>query len=74
MQLRAFTNIPEFSPKAMVRVSKAAASMCRWVLAMDSYERTQTEIGPKRQALELAQAELDKREGKLQVEELHGHI
>ncbi|GMH41196.1 hypothetical protein BSKO_09106 [Bryopsis sp. KO-2023] len=66
-QLRRFTQMSEFSPKAMTKVSKAAGSMCRWVLAMDLYHKTQTVMEPKRQALALAQAELERSEQELKA-------
>ena len=66
-QVGKFTCMEGFSPKAMSRVSKAAASMCRWVLALSLYHTTERSLLPKRQALRQAETELEKSEEDLKV-------
>lgn len=39
-QIRAkYTSNPEFDPDKIKTASTAAEGLCRWVIAMDSYER-----------------------------------
>ncbi|KAJ3105677.1 Dynein heavy chain 7, axonemal [Phlyctochytrium planicorne] len=49
---------PEFDPEKIKNASSAAEGLCRWVRAMECYDRVAKVIAPKRQALEVAQAEL----------------
>ncbi|KAG8454285.1 hypothetical protein GDO86_000797 [Hymenochirus boettgeri] len=59
LKLQKYINNPDFVPEKVEKVSKACRSMCMWVRAMDLYSRVLKEVGPKRQKLAAAQAELD---------------
>ncbi|KAM3865367.1 dynein axonemal heavy chain 6 [Diretmus argenteus] len=58
-KLQKYINNPDFIPEKVEKVSKACKSMCMWVRAMDLYSRVLKEVGPKRETLAAAQAELD---------------
>ncbi|XP_047672459.1 dynein axonemal heavy chain 6 isoform X2 [Tachysurus fulvidraco] len=58
-KLQRYIQNPDFIPEKVEKVSKACKSMCMWVKAMDLYSRVLKEVGPKRQKLASAQAELD---------------
>ncbi|KAJ8245285.1 hypothetical protein GJAV_G00269100 [Gymnothorax javanicus] len=58
-KLQRYINNPDFVPEKVEKVSKACRSMCMWVRAMDLYSRVLKEVGPKREKLAAAQAELD---------------
>ncbi|KAM4706665.1 dynein axonemal heavy chain 6 [Discoglossus pictus] len=59
LKLQKYVNNPEFVPEKVEKVSKACRSMCMWARAMDLYSRVLKEVGPKKQKLAAAQAELD---------------
>ena len=48
----------KFNPEAAKKASSAAAGMCQWVYAMETYERIAKVVGPKRAALAEAEAKL----------------
>ncbi|KAL4640265.1 dynein heavy chain 6, axonemal [Arapaima gigas] len=78
-KLQKYVNNPDFVPEKVEKVSKACRSMCMWVRAMDLYSRVLKEVGPKRQKLAAAQAELDVtmstlREKQKKLQEVEGHI
>ncbi|XP_026216049.1 dynein heavy chain 6, axonemal isoform X2 [Anabas testudineus] len=58
-KLQKYINNPDFIPEKVEKVSRACRSMCMWVRAMDLYSRVLKEVGPKREKLARAQAELD---------------
>ncbi|KAK2908777.1 hypothetical protein Q8A67_004614 [Cirrhinus molitorella] len=58
-KLQKYITNPDFVPDKVEKVSKACKSMCMWVRAMDLYSRVLKEVGPKREKLAAAQAELD---------------
>ncbi|XP_076039498.1 dynein axonemal heavy chain 7-like [Oratosquilla oratoria] len=47
----------EFKPEKIKIASKAAESLCKWVLAMERYEEVDRKVAPKRDALRRADAE-----------------
>ncbi|KAJ3297193.1 Dynein heavy chain 3, axonemal [Borealophlyctis nickersoniae] len=49
---------PEFDPNIVKNSSGAAEGLCRWVRAMDKYEVVAKVVGPKKEALGKAEAEL----------------
>ncbi|KAI8803834.1 dynein heavy chain and region D6 of dynein motor-domain-containing protein [Cladochytrium replicatum] len=49
---------PEFDPDKIKNASSAAEGLCRWVRAMESYDRVAKIVAPKREALAKADAEL----------------
>ncbi|XP_063845652.1 dynein axonemal heavy chain 7-like isoform X5 [Scylla paramamosain] len=44
----------EFKPEKIMVASKAAESLCKWVLAMERYEEVDRKVAPKREALQRA--------------------
>ncbi|XP_061839883.1 dynein axonemal heavy chain 6 isoform X3 [Nerophis lumbriciformis] len=58
-KLQKYMNNPDFVPEKVEKVSKACKSMCMWVRAMDIYSRVLKEVGPKREAFNKAQDELE---------------
>ncbi|KAK7077274.1 Dynein heavy chain 7, axonemal [Halocaridina rubra] len=44
----------EFKPEKIKVASKAAESLCKWVLAMERYEEVDRKVAPKREALQRA--------------------
>ncbi|AWP06410.1 putative dynein heavy chain 6 axonemal [Scophthalmus maximus] len=58
-KLQKYINNADFIPEKVEKVSRACKSMCMWVRAMNLYSRVLKEVGPKREKLALAQAELD---------------
>ncbi|KAH6585966.1 hypothetical protein BASA50_000909 [Batrachochytrium salamandrivorans] len=49
---------PEFDPEKIKMASSAAEGLCRWVRAMECYDRVAKVVGPKKQALFKAESEL----------------
>ncbi|KAJ3193186.1 Dynein heavy chain 7, axonemal [Irineochytrium annulatum] len=49
---------PEFDPDKIKNASSAAEGLCKWVRAMECYDRVAKVIAPKRLALEAAEADL----------------
>ena len=57
VNLRYITN-PEFDPALIKNASTACEGLCRWVRAMDVYDRVAKVVAPKKEKLKLAEAEL----------------
>ncbi|KAJ3181585.1 Dynein heavy chain 7, axonemal [Gaertneriomyces sp. JEL0708] len=53
-----FIDNPEFDPEKVAKASSAAEGLCRWVRAMESYDRVAKVVAPKREALAKAEGEL----------------
>jgi dynein heavy chain len=51
---------PDFTPENAAKASKACAGLCKWVLAMETYDRVAKVVAPKREALAAAELVLDK--------------
>ncbi|OAJ39728.1 hypothetical protein BDEG_23556 [Batrachochytrium dendrobatidis JEL423] len=49
---------PEFDPEKIKTASSAAEGLCRWVRAMECYDRVAKVVAPKKEALAKAEAEL----------------
>ncbi|XP_041362756.1 dynein heavy chain 3, axonemal-like isoform X2 [Gigantopelta aegis] len=49
---------PEFDPTLIKNASTACEGLCRWVRAMDVYDRVAKVVAPKKEKLALAEAEL----------------
>ncbi|KAL5473898.1 hypothetical protein EMCRGX_G028462 [Ephydatia muelleri] len=49
---------PDFNPEVIKSASAACEGLCRWVRAMEVYERVAKVVAPKKQALAEAEAEL----------------
>ncbi|GIL64289.1 hypothetical protein Vafri_18269 [Volvox africanus] len=48
---------PDFTPANAAKASSAAEGLCKWVHAMDQYDRVAKVVAPKRAALAVAEAE-----------------
>ncbi|KAJ3012302.1 Dynein heavy chain 7, axonemal [Thoreauomyces humboldtii] len=53
-----FIDDPEFNPEKVAKASSAAEGLCRWVRAMELYDRVAKVVAPKRESLAKAQAEV----------------
>ncbi|XP_056136504.1 dynein axonemal heavy chain 6 [Lampris incognitus] len=78
-KLQKYVNNPDFVPEKVEKVSKACRSMCMWVRAIDLYSKVLKDVGPKREKLATAQAELDVTmatlsEKQQQLQEVDDHI
>nr|KAJ3423148.1 Dynein heavy chain 7, axonemal [Polyrhizophydium stewartii] len=49
---------PEFDPEKIKTASSAAEGLCRWVRAMECYDRVAKVVAPKKEALAKAESEL----------------
>ncbi|KAJ3286989.1 Dynein heavy chain 7, axonemal [Borealophlyctis nickersoniae] len=56
---------PEFDPEKIKTASSAAEGLCRWVRAIECYDRVAKVVAPKKEALAKAEAELAETMGKL---------
>jgi len=50
---------PAFTPDSAKKASAAAAGLCKWCYAMNTYDRVAKVVGPKKEALAGTQANLD---------------
>ncbi|TPX60044.1 hypothetical protein PhCBS80983_g02063 [Powellomyces hirtus] len=53
-----FIENPEFDPEKIAKASSAAEGLCRWVRAMELYDRVAKVVAPKREALAKAETEV----------------
>ncbi|KER25823.1 hypothetical protein T265_06797 [Opisthorchis viverrini] len=49
---------PDFDPAQVARASSAAEGLCKWIMAMEQYDRVAKIVAPKRAKLAEAEAEL----------------
>jgi dynein heavy chain len=63
-----------FTPEAAAKASSAAAGLCKWVYAMETYDRVAKVVAPKKESLAKAQAslavtmgELDEKKASLKI-------
>jgi len=54
-----YTKRDDFTPEIILKASKAASGLCKWVHAMVVYDRVAKIVGPKKEALKIATAELN---------------
>ena len=54
-----YVNNPEFEPERIKRASVAAFGLCKWINAMESYDRVAKVVEPKRQKLASSEKELE---------------
>ncbi|KAJ9581294.1 hypothetical protein L9F63_023528, partial [Diploptera punctata] len=47
----------DFKPSVVAKASSAAEGLCKWVIAMDMYDKVAKEVSPKKAKLEIAEAE-----------------
>jgi len=52
-----YTSLDEFTPANAAKASSAAEGLCKWCLAMESYDRVAKIVAPKKAALGEAEAE-----------------
>jgi dynein heavy chain len=52
------TQNPDFQPHLILKASKAAEGFCKWVRAMEVYDRVAKEVKPKQLALKEAEEKL----------------
>ena len=52
-----YTSNADFTPANAAKASSAAEGLCKWLHAMDSYEKVAKVVSPKRAALAVAEAE-----------------
>jgi dynein heavy chain len=62
-----FINDPNFDPLKIRNVSTACEGLCRWVRAMDSYDKVYKVVAPKQARLAQAEAELGVQMQKLEA-------
>jgi dynein heavy chain len=55
----------DFTVEKAEKASKACAGLCKWVKAMDTYDRVAKVVAPKREALKRAEAQLEVTMGQL---------
>jgi len=51
---------PDFDPAKVANASSAAEGLCKWVLAMEIYDRVAKIVAPKKERMQLAEADLQK--------------
>lgn len=62
-----FIGNPDFQPSVIKNVSSACEGLCKWVRAMEVYERVAKVVAPKKERLKLAEDELAVQMGMLAV-------
>ncbi|KAK2921231.1 hypothetical protein Q8A73_000716 [Channa argus] len=62
-----FIDNPDFQPSVIKNVSSACEGLCKWVRAMEVYERVARVVAPKKERLNLAEEELGVQMGMLAV-------
>jgi dynein heavy chain len=48
---KTYTSDPDFTPANAAKASSAAEGLCKWVCAMDSYDKVARFVEPKKLAL-----------------------
>lgn len=64
-QIASFVAHRSFDPEVVTRTSQSAAALCRWVCAMDLYQKAKKMVDPKREMLRVAEQELAMQEERL---------
>lgn len=65
-----FITNPDFDPAKVANASSAAEGLCKWVLAMEIYDRVAKIVAPKKERMQLAEAELNKTLDQLKLKRL----
>ncbi|XP_034417782.1 dynein heavy chain 7, axonemal [Cyclopterus lumpus] len=60
---------PDFEPEKIRTASNAAEGMCKWVCAMDKYDKVAKVVAPKKEKLAQAEGELKVAMGSLQIKQ-----
>jgi len=50
---------PDFDPAKVANASSAAEGLCKWILAMEIYDRVAKVVAPKKERLKGAESELE---------------
>jgi len=58
-----------YTPENAFKASKAAAGLCKWVYAMETYDRVAKEVAPKKEALRIAEEQLEFTMGQLRAKQ-----
>lgn len=53
-----YTSNPEFDPPKIKTASNAAEGLCKWVIAMDRYDKVARVVAPKKEKLKEAEQKL----------------
>ncbi|XP_065540385.1 dynein axonemal heavy chain 3 [Lathamus discolor] len=64
-----FIGHPDFQPAVIKNVSSACEGLCKWVQAMEVYDRVAKVVAPKRERLKAAEELLDVQMQKLQIKQ-----
>ncbi|CAH1783204.1 unnamed protein product, partial [Owenia fusiformis] len=56
---KTYISNPDFDPSLIKNVSSACEGLCKWVRALDVYDKVAKVVAPKKLSLEKAQSELD---------------
>ncbi|XP_068952632.1 dynein axonemal heavy chain 3 [Petaurus breviceps papuanus] len=62
-----FIDHPDFQPAVIKNVSSACEGLCKWVRAMEVYDRVAKVVAPKRERLKEAEGKLDEQMAKLNL-------
>jgi dynein heavy chain len=54
---KTYTSNPDFTPANALKASAAAEGLCKWVCAMESYEKVAKVVAPKQASLKIAEGE-----------------
>ncbi|KAJ1636012.1 dynein heavy chain [Pavlovales sp. CCMP2436] len=52
-----YVPMEEFTPERAAKASAAAEGMCKWILALEVYDRVAKVVGPKKEKLKIAEGE-----------------
>jgi len=50
---------PNFKPPIVAKASSAAEGLCKWIIALDMYDQVIKVVAPKKEKLEIANAEYE---------------
>lgn len=50
---------PNFKPSIIAKSSSAAEGLCKWIIAVDMYDKVMKEVTPKKQKLKVANEEYE---------------
>ncbi|KAM6320279.1 dynein axonemal heavy chain 3 [Podargus strigoides] len=64
-----FINHPDFQPAVIKNVSSACEGLCKWVRALEVYDKVAKMVAPKRERLKAAQETLDIQKQKLETKQ-----
>lgn len=65
---------PDFQPSKVRHASSAAEGMCKWVRALEKYDKVARVVAPKKRAVEAAQKVLDAKLVELQKKQVRRRL